>query len=96
MRILFFYSWQHFPTGSPKMLATTVELVDRTRHEPLFLATAEGPLVTALAERGAGILRRPVQEVEAGRPWRASGSVVRAARLVEPQFFLRRGAICRS
>jgi glycosyltransferase involved in cell wall biosynthesis len=80
MRILFFYSWQHFTTGSPKMLATTVELVDRTRHEPFFLATAEGPLVTALAERGAGILRRPVQEVEAGRPWRASGSVVRAAR----------------
>ena len=49
MRILYFYSWQHFTTGSPKMLATTVELVDRARHQPLFLATADGPLVTALA-----------------------------------------------
>jgi glycosyltransferase involved in cell wall biosynthesis len=80
MRILYFYSWQHFTTGSPKMLATTVELVDRARHEPFFLATAEGPLVAALAERGAGILRRPVQEIEAGRPFRASARVLRAAR----------------
>ena len=85
MRILFYYSWQHFTTGSPKMLATTVELVDRARHEPFFLATADGPLVTALEERGAGILRRPVHEIETRRPFRASGRVMRAARWLKQQ-----------
>lgn len=85
MRILYFYSWQHFTTGSPKMLATTVELVDRARHEPLFLATADGPLVTALADRGAEIVRRPVREVAMRRPMRASGSVMAAARWLRRQ-----------
>ncbi|HEU4829916.1 MAG TPA: glycosyltransferase family 4 protein [Gemmatimonadales bacterium] len=85
MRILYFYSWQHFTTGSPKMLATTVELVDRTRHQPVFLATGEGPLVTELAERGAEIVRRPVSEVAAGRPLRASGNVMGAARWLKRQ-----------
>jgi glycosyltransferase involved in cell wall biosynthesis len=85
MRILYFYSWQHFTTGSPKMLATTVELVDRARHEPFFLATADGPLVSALAVRGAGILRRPVQEVAVNRPFHASGTVIRAARWLSKQ-----------
>ena len=80
MRILYFYSWQHFTTGSPKMLATTVELVDRSRHQPFFLATGDGPLVDALRERGAEILHRPVQEVAAGQPLRASGNVMGAAR----------------
>jgi glycosyltransferase involved in cell wall biosynthesis len=80
MRILYFYSWQHFTTGSPKMLATTVELVDRSRHQPLFLATAEGPLVSELAGRGVEILRRPVREIAAGRPISASRRVMGAAR----------------
>lgn len=80
MRILYFYSWQHFTTGSPKMLATTVDVVDRSRHQPLFLATADGPLVSELAGRGVEILRRPVREVAAGRPLSASGLVAGAAR----------------
>ena len=64
------------------MLATTVELVDRARHEPYFLATADGPLVAALEERGAGILRRPVHEISARKPLHASGRVVGAARWI--------------
>ncbi len=85
MRILYFYSWQHFTTGSPKMLATTVELVDRSRHEPLFLATADGPLVSELSGRGVEILRRPVREIGVGRPLNASGSVMGAARWLRRQ-----------
>ncbi|HEX6645075.1 MAG TPA: glycosyltransferase family 4 protein [Gemmatimonadales bacterium] len=80
MRILYFYNWQHFNTGSPRMLATTVELLDRTRHQPVFLATGDGPLVPALAERGAEIVRGRVQDLRLGRPVRSLRQALRAAR----------------
>ncbi|HLS46949.1 MAG TPA: glycosyltransferase family 4 protein [Gemmatimonadales bacterium] len=79
MRILYFYSWQHFNTGSPKMLATMLEMVDRERHFPLFLATGDGPLVGELEARGVEILRGRVTELTVGRPFHGSRRTAAAA-----------------
>lgn len=73
-RLLFFYSSQQFDTGSPRALAAQIELLDRSRFTPLFLATGEGALLTALEERGVTIVRGPVTAVDWRRPvtlWRA-------------------------
>lgn len=80
MRILYFYHSQHFDTGSPRMLATIVELLDRHEHTPLFLATGEGPLLAALEARGVEILRGRVSELEGGHPFRAARRTSAAAR----------------
>ena len=78
MRILYYYKSQHFNTGSPKMLVTMVELLDRRRHEPLFLATGDGPLIAELQARDVTIVRRPVRQVAVRSPirgsWRAAAS----------------------
>jgi glycosyltransferase involved in cell wall biosynthesis len=79
MRILYFYNWQHFNTGSPRMLATTIELLDRRRHHPLFLATGTGPLLPALEGRGAEIVHGTVGDVRPLHPIRSLRQVTRAA-----------------
>ena len=73
-RLLFYYASQQFDTGSPKALVSQLELLDRARFTPLFLASGEGPLLDALAARDVEILRRPVSTVTWRRPlasWRA-------------------------
>lgn len=80
MRIMYYYKSQHFNTGSPKMLATMVELLDRRRHQPFFLATGDGPLVGELESRGVTILRRPVRDCAVRSPVRGSWRAGAAAR----------------
>jgi len=73
-RLLFFYGSHQFDTGSPRALASQIELLDRGRFTPLFLASGEGPLLAALEARGVEVVRGPVAALDWRRPvasWRA-------------------------
>jgi len=73
-RLLFYYGSQQFDTGSPRALVSQIDLLDRKRFTPLFLATGEGPLLNALERSGVEIVRGPVATVDWRRPvalWRA-------------------------
>jgi glycosyltransferase involved in cell wall biosynthesis len=74
-RILFYYGSQQFDTGSPKALAEQIELLDRARFTPLFLARGEGPLLAELEKRGVEIVRGPVGTVSLRRPIAAAAAV---------------------
>jgi glycosyltransferase involved in cell wall biosynthesis len=74
-RILFYYGSQQFDTGSPKALVEQIELLDRARFTPLFLARGEGPLLPELEKRGVEIVRGPVATVSLRRPLAAVAAV---------------------
>jgi glycosyltransferase involved in cell wall biosynthesis len=76
-RILFYYATQQFDTGSPKALAEQIELLDRGRFAPMFIATGEGPLLGELEARGVEIVRGPVGTVSLRRPLAAAAAVRR-------------------
>jgi glycosyltransferase involved in cell wall biosynthesis len=59
LRVLYYYGSQHIDSGSPKALIGLIDLLDRTRVAPLFLASGEGPLVEVLQRRGVEIIRGP-------------------------------------
>ncbi len=83
IRVLYYYGSSHIDSGSPKALLGLVDLLDRTRVTPLFLATGEGPLVDALAGRGVEIIRaRKPQPLAYRRPVRTARSIVSFARLL--------------
>jgi glycosyltransferase involved in cell wall biosynthesis len=62
-RILYFYPHLHLNTGSPVVLLRMIDLLDRRRFTPLFLATGEGPLISALRERDVEIVNGAVGEL---------------------------------
>ncbi len=86
-RILYYYAYQGFHTGSPRSLANLIHIMDRGRFAPLFLATGEGPLVEALEADGVEILRGPVQPITYRHPLAA------LLRVRAQAAFLRRHAI---
>ena len=83
-RILYYYTFHTFDTGSPKALVGFVEALDRGRFEPLFLATGKGPLIDALAARDVKIEFSPAGSLEVRHPGRSLGQIRRLrARLRE-------------
>src|SRR5207247_10982864 len=83
-RGLYHYRTPQFNTGSPKALVGLIDALDRSCIEPLFLASSDGPLVDALAERGGGIVRGPVATVSYRRPLVALRQLGRQASLLRP------------
>ncbi len=67
-RILYYYGFQHFNTGSPKALAGLIAAMDRSRFEPTFLAKGDGPLIEALIAMGVKIVRKDVGAISYRRP----------------------------
>ena len=61
--ILYYYSHHHFDTGSPKALVGIIELIDRSKYKPYFLATGYGPLIKELSERNVKILTAQVNRI---------------------------------
>ena len=62
-RVLYYYPSLNVDTGSPMVLLRMIDLLDRRRFTPLFLATGKGPLVSALRERDVEIIYADVFEV---------------------------------
>lgn len=83
-RILYFYSSHQFDTGSPKALIGMIDALDRSRHTPLFLASADsdGALLQELGARGVEIIRGTVTEASYRHPLRSAAAVLRSAALL--------------
>lgn len=67
-QILYYYGWQHFDTGSPKALAGLIDAMDRSRFEPIFLASGDGPLIEALIAKGVKIIPKDVGAISYRHP----------------------------
>ncbi len=67
-KILYYYAWQHFDTGSPKALAGLIDAMDRSRFEPMFVANGDGPLIEALIAKGVKVVSQGVGAVSYRRP----------------------------
>lgn len=83
LRVLYYYWSLKFDTGSPKVLVSMIDSLDRRQVEPYFWATGAGPLVTELVRRDVALLEGPAGEISWRRPAEALGRVagkVRALR----------------
>jgi glycosyltransferase involved in cell wall biosynthesis len=78
-RILYYYGFQHFNTGSPKALVGLITAMDRSRFEPTFLATGDGPLIDALLAMRVKIVRNKVSALSYRRPVSSIRQVQRMA-----------------
>jgi glycosyltransferase involved in cell wall biosynthesis len=67
-RVLYYYGFQHFNTGSPKALAGLIDAIDRSRFEPIFLARRRGPLVDALSARDVKVVQHEVRAISYRHP----------------------------
>jgi glycosyltransferase involved in cell wall biosynthesis len=81
-RVLYFYPHRHLDTGSPMVLLRMIDLLDRRHFTPLFLATGEGPLVTALRERGVEIVHGTVNELTPRAPIGGARGIMRQRALL--------------
>jgi glycosyltransferase involved in cell wall biosynthesis len=75
IRVLYYYSHLHTDTGSPNALCGMITLLDKCRFEPVFLANGDGPLVSALIEKGVEIHMGAVSEVHWTAPLLALRSI---------------------
>ena len=83
MRVLYYYDGQHIDSGSPKALLGLVDVLDRERVVPMFLATGEGPLIDALEQRDVEIIRGPkVKKVSHRHPICGLAGMATFARLL--------------
>lgn len=55
-RILYFYDYQHFDTGSPKAMVSLIDSLDLKNFSPLFLASGEGDLINEMKKRNIPII----------------------------------------
>lgn len=84
-RLLFYYGSQQFDTGSPKALVSQIDLLDRKRFAPVFLASGEGPLVDALSKRGVEVVHGAVTSVAWRQPVASWRSVRRQMAMLRSQ-----------
>jgi glycosyltransferase involved in cell wall biosynthesis len=85
MRVLYFYPHWHLDTGSPMVLLRIIDLLDRHQFTPLFLATGDGPLVSALRERDVEIVQGTVSELTPRAPVASARGVLRQRALLRDQ-----------
>jgi glycosyltransferase involved in cell wall biosynthesis len=68
LHVLYYYWSLKFDTGSPKVLVSMIDSLDRAHVVPYFWAVGEGPLVRELERRDVALLRGPAGEVSWRRP----------------------------
>ena len=68
LRVLYHYHSQQFDTGSPRVLATLIDSLDRRVYEPLFLANGDGPLIGELRRRNVAIVEQPTTVITYRHP----------------------------
>jgi glycosyltransferase involved in cell wall biosynthesis len=77
IRILYFYPYLNFDTGSPKAMVQFIDALDRNLFEPVFYSPGDGPLTEALAARGIEIIRGEAQPISLGKPVAAVSGIQR-------------------
>ena len=68
LHVLYYYWSLKFDTGSPKVLVSMIDALDRGRVVPYFWADGEGPLVRELERRDVALLEGPAGEISWRRP----------------------------
>lgn len=77
IRVLYYYPYLSFDTGSPKALAQFIDTLDRRIFEPVFCARGDGPLPRALAARGVEIVPGAAASISARHPVAALAAIRR-------------------
>lgn len=83
IRVLYSYSWTHVDTGSPKMLMSMVESLDKARFESFFLAPDDGPLCGELQRRGATVASGAARPLSLRRPMESFGRALKLRKLLK-------------
>lgn len=83
IRILYFYPYLNFDTGSPKATVQFIDLLDRSVFKPLFCAAGSGPLTAALAARDVEIVPGKVDSVTFEHPLAGLAAVRRQTELLK-------------
>ena len=82
-RVLYFYPYLQFDTGSPKAMVQFIDLLDRRVFTPVYCAPGTGPLTEALVSRGVEIVPYREDEVSFRRPAAAVAAIYRQAKLLK-------------
>jgi glycosyltransferase involved in cell wall biosynthesis len=78
IRILYYYPFQQYDTGSPKSLVSMISTLNSNKFEPFFVAdNDDGPLNSALRNVGVTILLGRVELISLKRPVAAYKSIHR-------------------
>jgi glycosyltransferase involved in cell wall biosynthesis len=83
IRVLYYYPFLNFDTGSPKALAQMIDTLDRSTFQPVYYASGEGPLVDALRARDVEIVPGTASDLSVCHPLQAIAAVRRQAALLK-------------
>jgi glycosyltransferase involved in cell wall biosynthesis len=83
IRVLYFYPYLNFDTGSPKAMVQFIDLLDRSLFTPIFYAIDTGPLTQALSERDVEILQGEAISLTFEHPFAGLAAVRRQAELLK-------------
>jgi glycosyltransferase involved in cell wall biosynthesis len=85
-RVLYHYGSAHYDTGSPRALVAMIDLLDRSRYEPLFLGPDQGPLADELRRREVAIIPgRRAAAVSYRAPVASARYILKQVRLLREQ-----------
>jgi glycosyltransferase involved in cell wall biosynthesis len=85
-RVLYHYGSAHYDTGSPRALVSMIDLIDRSRYEPLFLGPDQGPLVDELRRRDVAVIPgRRAAPVSYHAPVASARLILKQIRLLKEQ-----------
>jgi glycosyltransferase involved in cell wall biosynthesis len=85
-RVLYHYGSARYDTGSPRALGAMIDLLDRSRYEPLFLGPDRGPLADELRRREVGIIPgRRAAPASYRAPVTSARYILRQVRLLKEQ-----------
>src|SRR4051812_4536476 len=82
VRILYYYPYLNFDTGSPKAMVQFIDTLDRSIFQPVYHSSGDGPLTEALAARGVAIVGGSADHVTISRPLAALSAIYRQAALL--------------
>lgn len=77
IRVLYFYPYLNFDTGSPKAMVQFIDTLDRSMFEPVYCALGEGPLPSVLAAHGVEIVAAETAPVNVCSPFAAIRAIAR-------------------
>jgi glycosyltransferase involved in cell wall biosynthesis len=83
IRVLYYYPYLNFDTGSPKAMAQFIETLDRAIFQPVYCATESGPLTEALQARGVEIVPGNADAISFRNPLAAALAIRRQAALLK-------------
>lgn len=75
IRVLYFYPYLNYDTGSPKAMVQVIEALDRAMFQPVYCAAGEGPLVNVLRARGVEIVSGKVSDISFRHPIAAAAAI---------------------